>query len=93
LLEVLRMANALENLLADALAKGGLAALVQGRQEDILSVLVTRLGPIPVETQRRVGQVDDPEVLRELLRVAATVTTMAEFAEALDRASPPRTPQ
>jgi hypothetical protein len=85
LLEVLRMANALENLVADALTKGALAALVKGRQEDILSVLVTRLGPISEETQRRIEQVADPAVLRELLRVAATVNTVAEFEEASGR--------
>ena len=85
LLEVLRVANALENLVADALEKGGIAALVKGRQEDILSVLVTRLGPIPEEIQRRVEQVGDPAVLRELVRVAAAVNTVAEFEAALGR--------
>ena len=70
--------NALENLVADT--------LVKGRQEDILSVLATRLGPIPEEIQRRVAYVDDPVPLRDLLRVAATVNTVGEFEEAPGRA-------
>ena len=85
LLEVLRMANVLEDLLVDTLVRGRIEGQVESRQEDILSVLSSRFGAIPAAVQGPIEAMRDLARLKELLTAAATAETLAAFEQQLDR--------
>ncbi len=84
LLEVLRMANVLEDLLVETLVRGRTEGQVTFGQQAVLSVLATRFGPVPAALQGRIEQIDEVARLQELVRAAAAAPTLAAFEQALD---------
>jgi len=95
LLEVLQMANALENLIADTLVQGrtegkaegiaeGIAeGMASGRREAILGVLSARLGPLPDGLRAELAPIADGPTLGRLLAAASTAGSLEEFRGAL----------
>ena len=91
LLEVLTMANALENLIADTLVRGrvegkaeGIAeGMAGGRREGILVLLSARLGQVPDGLRAELASVADGPTLGRLLVAASTATSLEEFRRAL----------
>jgi NTP pyrophosphatase (non-canonical NTP hydrolase) len=80
LLEVLRMANVLEDLLVDTLVRGQ----VESRREDILSFLTGRFGAVSDAVKTRIDQVDDPDRLKDLVRASSTAQTLEAFEQTLE---------
>jgi len=80
LLEVLRMANVLEDLFVDTLVRGR----VESRREDILSLLTARFGFVPEDIHARIERIADPDRLKELVIAAGTVQTLEAFEHTLE---------
>jgi hypothetical protein len=78
-LEVRRMANALEDLLVATLLRGRL----ESRREDIVRLLTARFGVVPEAIRACIERVDDPDRLKDLVIATATVTTLQAFDHAL----------
>lgn len=53
-------------------------------RQNIQDLLEERLAVSPHWLQARLAKIEDPDVLRILLRRAATVDSVAEFEQALD---------
>jgi len=81
LLEVVRMANVLEDLLADTLVQGQ----VEASHQAVLRVLAARFGPIPVALRGRIERLDEVARLQDLVTAAAAASTLAAFEQQLDR--------
>ena len=73
------MANALEDLLVDALMRGRL----ESRREDILRLLTARFGDVPEALRACIERVDDPDRLKDLVIATATATSLQAFDHAL----------
>jgi hypothetical protein len=95
LLGVGEVANALQKLVEDALlkrqaekAEGHAEGQEQGRiiaqREDIISILVSRFGPLPDGMQARIARINAPSRLRTLLLAAAGTDSLDSFAQALE---------
>ncbi len=88
LLEVLRMANALEDLLVDTILRGREEGRVEGRvestREAILGFLAARFGPVPSALQARIEHIDDLERLKSLVHAAGVVASLEEFGRSVD---------
>ncbi|MGH2389609.1 MAG: hypothetical protein ACRDIE_15520 [Chloroflexota bacterium] len=90
------MANALQKLVEDALLKGQAEGKAEGhaegrehgritaQREDIISILVSRFGPLPDEMQARIARISAPSSLRALLLAAADADSLGSFARALE---------
>jgi hypothetical protein len=81
MLGVREVANALEMMVENALRRGRM----EGRHEDITSVLVARFGEVPQPTQDQIVQITDLERLRNLLYAAATASSLEAFAQLLQQ--------
>ena len=86
---------ALKEGLEKGIQKGLLEGLLEGRQEGlekgivqtareaILDVLDSRFGEVPDSVRERINTLDDDRTLRDLLRRAARVPSLAEFSVGL----------
>jgi hypothetical protein len=96
LLGVGEVANALQKLVEDALLKGQAEGKAEGhaegqeqgriiaQREDIISILVSRFGPLPDGMQARIARINAPSRLRTLLLAAAGTDSLDSFAQALE---------
>ncbi|MCX6864206.1 MAG: hypothetical protein NT050_15070, partial [Verrucomicrobia bacterium] len=57
--------------------------IVQTAREAILDVLDTRFGEVPDSVRERINSLDDDRTLKDLLRRAARVPSLAEFSVGL----------
>ena len=80
LLEVLRMANVLEDLFVDTLVRGR----VESRREGILSFLTARFGVVPEAIHAHIERIAGPGRLKELVIAAGTVQTLEAFEHTLE---------
>ena len=64
--------------------KGREQGLQQGLQSSVLETLDVRFGIVPVSISDDVGQIQDPDRLRTLLRRAIRSASLEEFQQALN---------
>jgi hypothetical protein len=79
LVEVSPMADVLADLLVAAWTRGR----VEGRRDDIVSLLGARFGVVPEAIRQCIDRIDDPERLMDLVVATATVPTLHAFDQAL----------
>lgn len=53
--------------------KGKLEGRTEGRQEDIIEILELRLGNIPLEIKRWICNINDPDMLKRMLKKAVQI--------------------
>ncbi len=75
------MANMLEDLLVDTLMRGQ----VEGGQKAVVRFLSARFGSVPTALQARIEGVGEVAQLDALVAATATVGTLEEFGQVLDR--------
>ena len=64
--------------------KGREQGLQQGLQSGVLETLDVRFGTVPVSISNDVGQIQNPDRLRTLLRRAIQSASLEEFQQALE---------
>ena len=64
--------------------KGREEGLQQGLQSGVLAVLEGQFGIVPVAISDDIGQIQDPDQLRTLLRQAIRSASLEEFQQALN---------
>lgn len=85
LLEVLRMANVIEDFVAELLLRGREEGQMAERRAALLDILVSRFGPVPTGLVQQLEQEADLARLRRLVPLAATVGTLDEFVRQLEQ--------
>jgi hypothetical protein len=60
-------------------------ALLEKSRDDIKTVLTVRFGQIYSEIEEIIGKITNPTILEELLKLAATAHSLAEFKQSLAR--------
>ena len=63
--------------------KGRLEGRQEGKQEDILDILEMRFSFVSPEIKLRLDAVDDPVLLKQLLKSAVTIRSCDEFLRLL----------
>ena len=58
---------------------------LEARKEDILELLRLRFGEVPNEVEDKIKKTSDIDRLNEIFKMAATVKSMDEFEEFLNR--------
>jgi len=69
------MERGMEKGVTKGLARGS----VEARREDVLAVLESRFGAVGEDLRRRIEEIQDPALLRDLLRRAVAVATLGDF--------------
>jgi hypothetical protein len=72
-----------ELALKEGLEKGLEKGILQTGREAIIDVLDTRFGHVPDAVRERIYTLDDDRTLKDLLRRAARVPSLAEFSVGL----------
>ncbi|MEW6698056.1 MAG: hypothetical protein ACOY35_02215 [Bacillota bacterium] len=73
-----------EKWMAQGMEKGMEKGALKGKVDAILELLLDNLGNIPAEIEQRLSTVTSEQVLRQLLRKAAKVTSLEEFKRTMD---------
>ena len=74
----------LQEMLKDEFNAGKLEGKAEGKLEDIKDLL-SDVGVVPQALEDKLATVSDRDTLRILVKKAATVTTIEEFEEELDK--------
>jgi len=53
--------------------------VIQQRREDIIEVLEVRFSELPTALVEKINQIEDPDLLKTLLREAITIESLAAF--------------
>ena len=53
--------------------------IIQQRREDIIEVLEVRFSELPSALVEKINQIEDPDLLKTLLREAITIDSLAAF--------------
>ena len=83
LFEELALKEGLEKGIQKGLLEGLEKGIVQTAREAILDVLDSRFGEVSDAVRERINTLDDDRTLRDLLRRAALVPSLAEFSVGL----------
>ena len=59
--------------------------VLEKSRDDIKTVLTVRFGQISSEIEEIIGKMTNPTILEELLKLAATANSLAEFKQSLAR--------
>ncbi len=59
--------------------------VLENSRDDIKTVLTVRFGEISSEIEEIIGKITNPTILEELLKLAATANSLAEFKQSLAR--------
>ena len=59
--------------------------VLENSRDDIKTVLTVRFGEISSEIEEIIGKITNPTILEELLKLAATAHSLAEFRQSLAR--------
>ncbi|MCA2658646.1 MAG: hypothetical protein IM496_09015 [Microcystis sp. M049S2] len=59
--------------------------VLENSRDDIKTVLTVRFGEISSEIEEIIGKITNPTILEELLKLAATANSLAEFRQSLAR--------
>jgi hypothetical protein len=59
--------------------------VLENSRDDIKTVLTVRFGQISSEIEEIIGKMTNPTILEELLKLAATANSLAEFKQSLAR--------
>ncbi|MFN6213930.1 hypothetical protein [Microcystis sp.] len=59
--------------------------VLENSRDDIKTVLTVRFGEISSEIEEIIGKITNPTILEELLKLAATANSLAEFKQFLAR--------
>ncbi len=65
--------------------RGMQAGILQTARESVLEVLDVRFEVVPTEVIEAVKQIEDPSVLKQLLRQAISITSIEEFQQVLEQ--------
>ena len=57
--------------------------VLENSRDDIKTVLTVRFGEIYSEIEEIIGKITNPTILEELLKLAATANSLAEFKQSL----------
>jgi hypothetical protein len=57
--------------------------VLENSRDDIKTVLTVRFGEISSEIEEIIGKITNPTILEELLKLAATANSLAEFKQSL----------
>ena len=68
-----------------AIEEAGDEGHLEARKEDILELLRLRFGEVPNEVEDKIKKTSDIDRLNEIFKMAATVKSMDEFEEFLNR--------
>lgn len=67
--------------------RGMQAGILQTARESVLEVLEVRFEVVPTEVIEAVKQIEDPSVLKQLLRQAISITSIEEFQQMLEQST------
>ncbi len=62
--------------------------MLQTARSDVLEVLTVRFNSVPLDLTNRVNQIADIAILKDLLKRAISIGSIAEFEQILDANSP-----
>jgi hypothetical protein len=77
----MRYVTSIERL---AIQEGIERGIISKGREDIIEILTIRFGVVPDSYAEAIAQIDDPEVLKNLMRQAIAITDVTEFQRAID---------
>ena len=84
-MDMLRQASFVEEWIEEGVQKGIHTGTLQKAREDVVEILEVRFEIAPVSIAKTINEIDDPSVLKMLHKKAATVNSLEEFKEVMDR--------
>lgn len=77
----MRYVTSIERL---AIEEGIEQGILRNAREDAIEVLATRFGEVPNSYVEAINAIDDPAVLKTLLKRAIAIDSIAQFQQVLD---------
>jgi hypothetical protein len=65
--------------------RGVAEGIIQQRREDVLEVLEVRFGEVPTEISQKINGIEDPALLKTLLREAIAIESVEQFGGYLEQ--------
>ncbi|MCZ8192818.1 MAG: transposase, partial [Microcystis sp. LE19-338.1B] len=75
----------MSNMELRGIERGKEIGVLEKSRDDIKTVLTVRFGQISSEIEEIIGKITNPTILEELLKLAATANSLAEFKQSLAR--------
>ena len=75
----------MSNMELRGIERGKEIGVLEKSRDDIKTVLTVRFGEISSEIEEIIGKMTNPTILEELLKLAATANSLAEFKQSLAR--------
>jgi hypothetical protein len=63
----------------EGISQGIAEGIIQQRREDVIEVLEVKFGEIPTEVIQKINQIEDPSLLKTLLREAIALGSLEQF--------------
>ncbi|MFN9733157.1 MAG: hypothetical protein ACK544_03980, partial [Microcystis sp.] len=73
----------ISNMELRGIERGKEIGALENSRDDIRTVLTVRFGQISSEIEEIIGKITNPTILEELLKLAATANSLAEFKQSL----------
>ena len=65
--------------ISQGISQGMAEGIIQQRREDVLEVLEVRFQEVPTEVIQKINQIEDPSLLKSLLRQAIALGSLEQF--------------